>query len=194
MDKAKADTNLQLLISENKFFSHEIITLQEESIVLKATRELLVKIHSSSFYSIISDEAIDFSETEQLSFTVRHCKDDYDAKEDFIGFFPCRGGVTSKALLKYVKDLLIRCNMNPQKMVGMSFEGASSMKNLAKLIKENVAQQALYVYCFAHANELVFKDATALSPMIAYAQDFCEDLYALVGVYPKRVLLFESKQ
>ena len=28
--------------------------------------------------------------------------------------------------------------------------------------------------------------------MIAYAQDFCEDLYALVGVYPKRFLLFES--
>ena len=38
--------------------------------------------------------------------------------------------------------------------------------------------------------------------MIAYAQDFCEDLYALVGVHPKRKhtnyslysLLFESIQ
>ena len=76
----------------------------------------------------------------------------------------------------------------------MSFDRASSMKNLAKLKKENVAQQALYVHWFAHANELVFKDATTLSPMIAYAQDFCEDLYALVGVYPARVLLFESIQ
>ena len=85
MDKAKQDTGLHLLISENKFFSHEIISEQEESIVLKARRELLVEIHSSSFYSIICDEAIDFSKTEQLSFTVRHCKDDYDIKEDFIG-------------------------------------------------------------------------------------------------------------
>ena len=117
-------------------------------------------------------------------FTIRHCKDDYDVKEDFIGVFPCAGGVTSKALFKYVKDMLVGCNMDPQKMVGMSFDEDSSIKNLAKLIKENVAQQTLYVHCFAHANELVFKDAKALSPMIAYAQDFCEDLYALVGVYP----------
>ena len=151
-------------------------------------------MHSSSFYSSICDEAIDFSKTEQLSFTVLHCKFDYDVKEDFIGVFPCTGGVTSEALLKYVKNLLVRCNMDPQKMVGILFDGASSMKNLAKLIKENVAQQALYVHCFAHANELVFKDATAQSPMIAYAQDFCEDLYALVGIYLKRVLLFESIQ
>ena len=84
--------------------------------------------------------------------------------------------------------------MDPQKMVGILFEGASSMKNFAKLIKENVVQQQLYVHCFAHANELVFKDATALSPVTAYAQDFCEDLYALVSVYPKRVLLFENIQ
>ena len=169
-----------------------MITEQEESIVLKARRELLVEIHSSSFYSIICDKPIDFFKTEQLSFTVRQCKDDYDVKEVFIGVFPCTGGVTSEALLKYVKDFLARCNMDPQKMVGISFDGASSMKNLAKLIKENVAQQALYVHCFALAYASVFKDATALSPMIAYFQDFCEDLYAFVGVYPKRVLLFES--
>ena len=139
MDKAKQDTGLELLISENKFFSHKILIEQEESIVFKARRDFLVEIHSSSFYSIICVEAIDFSKTEQLFFTIRHCKDDYDVKENFIGVFPCTGDVTSKALLKYVKDLLVQCNMDPQKIIGMSFNGASSIKNLAKLIKENVA-------------------------------------------------------
>ena len=33
MERAKQDTGFQLLISENKFFSHEIVTEQEESIV-----------------------------------------------------------------------------------------------------------------------------------------------------------------
>ena len=33
-----------------------------------------------------------------------------------------------------------------------------------------------------------------MSPLIAEAQDLCEDLYALVGVSPKRVLLFENIQ
>ena len=37
------------------------------------------------------------------------------------------------------------------------------MKNLAKLIKSEVAPQALYVHCFA----------------------LCKDLYALVGISPK---------
>jgi hypothetical protein len=40
----------------------------------------------------------------------------------------------------------------------------------------------------------MFKDATALSPLIAEAQNLCEDLYVLVGVNPKRVLLFENIQ
>ena len=44
-------------------------------------------------------------------------------------------------------------------------------------------QAWLYVHCFAQANELVFKDATELSPMIAYSQGFHEDLYALVSIY-----------
>ena len=34
----------------------------------------------------------------------------------------------------------------------------------------------------------------ALSPLIAEAQDQCEDLYVLVGVSPKRVLLFRNIQ
>ena len=45
-----------------------------------------------------------------------------------------------------------------------------------------------------YANELIFKDVTELSPMIVYVQDFCENLYALVGVYPKQILLFKSIQ
>ena len=49
-------------------------------------------------------------------------------------------------------------------------------------------------HCFAHCNELVFKDATSLSPLVETSQDLCEDLYALVGVSPKRVLLFQKIQ
>ena len=68
------------------------------------------------------------------------------------------------------------------------------MKNLAKVIKSQVAAQALYVHCFDHCNELVFKDAMAISPIIACAQDLCKDLYALVGISPKRILIFENIQ
>ena len=49
-------------------------------------------------------------------------------------------------------------------------------------------------HCFAHCNELVFKDATSLSPLVETSQDLHEDLYALVSVSPKRVLLFQKIQ
>ena len=68
------------------------------------------------------------------------------------------------------------------------------MKRLAVLVKDEVCKHALYIHCFAHCNELVFKDATSLSRMVADAQDLCEDIYALAGVSPKRVLLFDNIQ
>ena len=67
------------------------------------------------------------------------------------------------------------------------------MVRLAALLKENFGDNIIHIHCFAHCNELAFKDATALSPLIAEAQDLCEDLYVLVGVSPKRVL-FENIQ
>ena len=81
-------------------------------------------------------------------------------------------------------------------MVGMAFDGASSMKCIARMIEEIVNQHAMYFHCFAHCTESIcsFKDATFHSPLLDNSQDLCEDLYALVGATPKRVLLFQKIQ
>ena len=68
------------------------------------------------------------------------------------------------------------------------------MVRLATLLKQTWGENVIHIHCFAHCNELVFKDATTLSRLVADAQDLCEDLYVLVGVTPKRVLLFENIQ
>ena len=94
------------------------------------------------------DESSDISKTEQLSFSVRHCNENYN--------------------------------------------GASAMKRWAVLLKNEVFKHAFYIHCFAHCNELVFTDVTSLSRLIAHAQDFCENMYTLAGVSPKRVLLFQN--
>ena len=193
-DKAKNNTGLHLLMSENRYFSHEILNEQERLIVLNARRTLVEEINSNNFYSIICDEASDISKLEQLSFSVRTCNNSYETFENFIGLLSCDQSLTSDALLKYIQDILLRCNMDTKKLVGTAFNGASSMVRLAGLLKENFGDNIIHIHCFAHCNELVFKDATALSPLIAEAQDLCEDLYVLVGVNPKRVLLFENIQ
>ncbi len=131
---------------------------------------------------------------ERLSFSVRTCNNSYETFENFIGILSCDQGLTSDALLKYIQDILLRCNMDTKKLVGTAFDGASSMVRLAELLKENFGDNIIHIHCFAHCNELAFKDATALSLLIAEAQDLCEDLYVLVGISPKRVLLFENIQ
>ena len=181
-------------MSEYQYFSHEILNDQERLIVLNARRALVQEINSNNFYSIICDEASDISKLEQLSFSVRTCNNSYETFKSFIGMLSCHQGLTSDALLKYIKDILLRCNMDTQKLVGTAFDGASSMVRLAAPLKENFGDNIIHIHCFAHCNELAFKDATALSPLIAEAQDLCEDLYVLVGVSPKRVLLFENIQ
>ena len=166
--------------------SHEVIDEQSQLIVLTARNKLVEKTKTSKFYSIICDEATDVAKLEQMSVSIRHCTDDYDINEDFLGVMSCDIGLSSASLLRFVTDMLLRC--------GLSFDGASAMKCLARLVKENINPFAMYFHCFAHCNELVFKDATSSSPLIATSQDLCEDLYALVGVSPKRVLLFQSFQ
>ncbi|XP_028414610.1 zinc finger MYM-type protein 1-like [Dendronephthya gigantea] len=192
-DKAKSNPGLKMLISE-KYFSHDILNEQERLIVLNARRTLVEEINSNNFFSIICDEASDISKLEQLSFSVRTCNNSYETTENFIGVLSCDQGLTSDALLKYIHDIMLRCNMDTKKLVGTAFDGASSMTRLAALMKEKFGDNIIHIHCFAHCNELVFKDATKLSPLIAEAQDLCEDLYVLVGVSPKRVLLFENIQ
>ncbi|XP_028405240.1 uncharacterized protein LOC114527744 [Dendronephthya gigantea] len=111
-DKAIDHEGLNLLLKENQYMSHDILVEQEETFVLRARRSLIDDINASKFYAIICDESSDISKTEQLSFSIRHCTEDYDVLEDFIGVMPCDEGLSSEALLKYVQDILVGCNMN----------------------------------------------------------------------------------
>ena len=91
-----------------------------------------MELQCVKFYVIIVDEATDISKSEHMSISVRHCTEQYEVKEDFIGIYECREGVTSDAMLKCIKDILIRCQLDMRKLVGMTFEGAMAIKSLAK--------------------------------------------------------------
>ena len=56
-------------------------------------------------------------------------------KEAFIGIMPCDGGLTFRAVLGYIKDTMIRCSFDANKLVAVSFDGA--LKCIARLIKED---------------------------------------------------------
>lgn len=193
-DKSEYIPGLKLLMNENRFMSHDMLEEQEKMIVLPARRELNEELRAAQFFVIIVDEATDISKIEHMSLSVRYCTDNYVVKEEFLGVFTCSDGVTTDALFSYMKDILLRCQLDTSKLVGMAFDGASSMKCLAKKIKAELNTSALFIHCLAHCQELVFKDATKHSEALDEAQTLCEDLYVLVGVSPKRVALFEQIQ
>ena len=192
-DKANDNEGLILLLKENLHLCHEILSEQENILALAARRLLINDVLANGFHAIICNDSSDISKTEQMSFSIRYCNDAYEIFEEFVGILPCDEGVASEALLRYVYDILTRCSFPSEKMIGMAFDGASAMEKLAALLKEKVSKHALYIHCFAHCNE-VFKDATLLSSVVQETQDLSEDVYAIAGVNPKRVLLFQDVQ
>ena len=106
----------------------------------------------------------------------------------------CREGATTDALFEYIKDILVRCQLDLKKLIGMTFDGAMAMKSLAKKIKSEINESAIFIHCLAHCQELIFKDATKHCPALGGAQALYEDLYVIVGISPKRVALFAKIQ
>ena len=167
---------------------------QEQMLVLNARRHLMNNILSKASYSILSDEPSDVSKKEQLSVSVRICNEKYEVSENFAGIYECSQGLSSDELLHYTKFILLRCCMKGERMAAMSFDGAAAMKALAKLLKADVAPNAIFIHCFAHCNELIVKDASKLSNLLSSSLDLCQSLYAIIGAHPKRVLLFKEIQ
>ena len=118
-DEANDNEGLNLIMKENLYLSHEILSEQEEILVLAARKRLISDVLANGFYAILCDESSDISKTEQMSFSIRYGNDAYEVFEEFVGILPCDEGVASEALLKYVHDILTRCCFPTRKMVGL---------------------------------------------------------------------------
>ena len=107
---------------------------------------------------------------------------------------PCKEGLTADALLSYITDVFIRYGVNNEKLIAMSFDGASAMKSLAEKLKSCYGQQVPYIHCLAHCTELVVKDAISSSKLLQLVMYTVKKMYTFLDVYPKLVKLFEEMQ
>ena len=83
---------------------NEIVTLMGQTIL----KEIITNVRSTSWYSLITDEAIDVSYTEQLCVTIRWVDEAYQVHEDTLGLKELRD-TKAETLLHEIKDVLIRC-------------------------------------------------------------------------------------
>ena len=193
-DKAEYVPGLKLLMKEKIYMSNDVVAEMEKMLVLTARRQILCSINGKQFFAIIADESAYISKTEQISISFRTASQAYDIKEEFIGIMSCKKGLTADALLSYITDIFIRCRVNNDKFIAMSFDGALAIKSLAEKLKNCYEQQVLYIHCLAHCTELVAKVTRSSSELLQLAMCTLKKLYAFLGVYPKRVKLFEEMQ
>ena len=149
--------------------SNDIVAEMEKMLVLTARRQILRSINGKQFFAIIAAESADISKTEQISISFRTASETYYVKEEFIGIMPCKEGLTADALLSYITDVFIRCEVNNDKFIAMSFDGASAMKSLAEKLKNCDEQQVSYIDCLAHCTELVVKDTISSLELLQQA-------------------------
>ena len=83
----------------SKTIQNEIITTVRAIIVNNLSQE----IRDSKYFSIMSDEAADISNKENLSVVIRFLDSSKTVREEFVGFYLCEDGTTGVA----IKDLII---------------------------------------------------------------------------------------
>jgi hypothetical protein len=79
---------------KSKTTQNEIIDICDDLITRKITNE----IREAKFFSILADEASDCGNVEQLSIVVRFVDKKHQIGEEFLGFVPCKIGVSGEAV------------------------------------------------------------------------------------------------
>ena len=108
----------------------------------------LKEVKKGNFYAIMCDEYTDFSNKEQLSFSVRWVDDDLKAHEDFLGYYQI-SNIKSDTLVSAIKDALIIFEFPLTNLRGQTYDGASNImghkSGVAKQIRE-IHPKALETY------------------------------------------------
>lgn len=109
----------------------------------------------------MADEYTDVSNKE-LSFCIRWVDDEFNAYENFLGFYEIPN-IGSATIFAAIKDILIRYQLSLDKCCGQCYDGASNMlgksSDVAAQLRE-VQPLAVETHCHAHCLSLAVKDTT----------------------------------
>ena len=147
----------------------------------------------SKLYSIICDECTDAANSEQLSLSVRYVMKE-QVHESFLGFFELEEGVTGQAIATTIEAALAECHLDPTKMRGQAYDGASNMsgryKGCAAIIKRKYPL-ATYSHCCSHVLNLVVVKACSLI-QVQNLFSVIDKVYKLFDNHPKRQYTLNS--
>lgn len=154
---------------------NEIITIMGNSVL----RQILCQIKTSSWFSIIADEATDISRKEQMSLSIRWTDNNYDVYEECIGLVQLPDTKACTIFSVINKDILIRCCLPLSQCRGQAFDVAGNMSGIKNGVQALVKQEEsriLYVHCLAHNLNLCVQSTTKQCHLIKNVMDFMYEL------------------
>lgn len=148
------------------YISHRI---QNELIEISATvlrHDLIEKVKSNEVFSILADETMDTSGTEQLSLGVRYFdKTENCIKEDFLGFTPLKDGLDAETVANAITSTLKTWGLNLNNAVGQGYDGCSTMAGHVTGVQKRINDEypmALFFHCSSHRLNLSVHDSNTL--------------------------------
>ena len=171
----------------NKYTSPEI---QNEILKIMAKhvlRQISNCIQRSPFIAIMIDETTDISNHEQTTVVIRWISESLDVHEDFLGLYQVPS-IDSNTLTSVVKDSLCRINVQPSKLRGQCYDGASAMRGARSGVAKQILdleRRAVYTHCYGHSINLAVNDAMKLCKIT-------HEITKLIKHSPRREELFRS--
>lgn len=131
---------------------NEIISICKSLILQKIAKD----VEESGFFSIICNECTDIANQQQLSLSVRYVARERVC-ESFIGYWELAEGITGKAVATIIEKAIADCHLDPFKIRGQAYDGASNMSGQYKgcaAILQRKYPQAVYSHCCSHVLNL----------------------------------------
>ena len=181
-------------LHHKEYISPEIVNELISSMGQCVLHNILAKVGTALWYSIIADEATDISRNERMSLSIRWTDCNYDIQEYTLGLIQLPN-TKAETIFSAIKDVLIRCSLPINQCRGQAYDGASNMRGINNGVQAPFkadAKQALYVHCLAHSSNLCLKDVTNACEIVRDVLNFIYELTQLIKMSPKRLTLLES--
>ena len=166
-------------------------TIQNELIEIlggQIRKNILDKVSSSKYYSLLADEVTDAANEEKLCVCIRFFDDfEKSVQEEFMEFAFCPN-ITGENLAAIIEDLLRKWGLNLCDMRGQGYDGAANMSSCRKGVSGRILQKnpkALYTHCSSHRLNLMIVSASKL-PVVRDVVDVIGELSRFFKYSPKR--------
>ena len=177
-----------ILRARNKYTHHEIQNKLLDLMARQVLRSKVMTIEKNRYFAIMADEYTDKSNKEQLSFCVRTVADSLEPVEESLGFYEL-GNIKSDTIIRVIKDIMVRLNIQLENCRGQTYDGASNMLGKKSGVATQILSEqpkAVVTHCQGHSLSLAVKDLTTNCKVLSDTMSTVAEICVLIKYSPKR--------